>query len=329
MQEVTHHIRILAVVVVVMAAKSGIGGDGEKWWWLIGGGVGGRNCEGFNKLLQVSKQEASNKQETIIRKIRQARVGKQVSASKKQEGERKQVEKGDEQQERNERSRKQEKFSKNFKQVDPVIGGVLRGGRSVKDGVSDQACSGDHKKASGKNCSFVCKNEQPALLNEVINLWLSVEVYRVKLWKDIQNAHEHYMAKLNQVLDPLLTTKYAPEQVKVPVQLLLIFAKLFPSSKKTEPKNVSLNQLIALDDVIDMGRRLDAFTKSVKVGGAGKKPIIVSRLIKIIIEYWMVNLKWDLKQISIEKWTIKLIDGVGKSATRSLKNTTNGREKGL
>ncbi|GKE55959.1 hypothetical protein Tco_1495144 [Tanacetum coccineum] len=113
-------------------------------------------CEGFNKLLQVSKQEASNKQETIIRKIRQARVGKQVSASKKQEGERKQVEKGDEQQERNERSRKQEKFSKNFKQVDPIIGGVLRGGRSVKDGVSDQACSGDHKKASGKNCSFVC-----------------------------------------------------------------------------------------------------------------------------------------------------------------------------
>ncbi|GKD31234.1 hypothetical protein Tco_1242012, partial [Tanacetum coccineum] len=25
-----------------------------------------------------------------------------------------------------------------------------------------------------------------------------------------------------------------------------------------------------LDDVIDMGRRLDAFTKSLKVGGAGK-----------------------------------------------------------
>ncbi|GJR48449.1 ribonuclease H-like domain-containing protein [Tanacetum coccineum] len=85
----------------------------------------------------------------------------------------------------------------------------------------------------------------------------------------------------------------------------------------------------ALDDVIYMGRRLDAFTKSVKVGGAGKKPIIVSTLIKIIIEYWMVNLKWDLKQISIEKWTVKLIGGVGKSATRSLKTTTNGREKGL
>ncbi|GJT90522.1 retrotransposon protein, putative, ty1-copia subclass [Tanacetum coccineum] len=85
--------------------------------------------------------------------------------------------------------------------------------------------------------------------------------------------------------------------------------------------------IVALDDVIDMGRRLDAFTKSVKVGGAGKKPIIVSRLIKIIIEYWMVNLKWDLKQISIEKWTIKLIDGVGKSATRSLKNTTNAFQK--
>ncbi|GKB22892.1 hypothetical protein Tco_0862293 [Tanacetum coccineum] len=85
----------------------------------------------------------------------------------------------------------------------------------------------------------------------------------------------------------------------------------------------------ALDDVIDMVRRLDAFTKSVKVGGASKKPIIVSRLIKTIIEYWMVNLKWDLKQISIEKWTVKLIGGVGKSATKSLKNTTNDREKGL
>ncbi|GJU37930.1 hypothetical protein Tco_1186284, partial [Tanacetum coccineum] len=118
-------------------------------------------------------------------------------------------------------------------------------------------------------------------------------------------------------------------------QLLLIFAKLFSSSKKTEPKNVSLDQLIgmdtaispmrkiralhqalikqlerpnnALDDVIDMGRRLDAFIKSVKVGGAGKKPLI----------------------ISIEKWTVKLIGGVGKSVTRSLKNTTNGKRKGF
>ncbi|GJS87014.1 ATPase, AAA-type, core, P-loop containing nucleoside triphosphate hydrolase [Tanacetum coccineum] len=115
----------------------------------------------------------------------------------------------------------------------------------MKDGVSDQACSGDHKKASSKDCSFVCKNEKHALLNEVINLWLSVQVYRVKLGKDIKNAPEHYMAKLNQVLDPLLTSKDIPEQ------------------------------------------------------------------------------------ISIEKWTIKLIGGVGKSATRSLKNTTNGREKGL
>ncbi|GJW90149.1 hypothetical protein Tco_0167702 [Tanacetum coccineum] len=104
-----------------------------------------------------------------------------------------------------------------------------------------------------------------------------------------------------------LLDKMGQNRVKVPVQLLLIFAKLFSSSKKTEPKNVSLDQLIALDDVIDMGRRLDAFTKSVKVGGGGKKPII----------------------ISIEKWIVKLIGGVGKSATRSLKNTTNGREKGL
>ncbi|GKC12705.1 ATPase, AAA-type, core, P-loop containing nucleoside triphosphate hydrolase, partial [Tanacetum coccineum] len=307
--------------------------------------IGTAWCECGVKGLITYTCEASSKQETIVRKGRQARVGKQELASKsrqgrskkqearskkqearskkqearskKQEGERKQVEKGDKQQERKERSRKQEKFSKNFEQVDPVIGGVLRGGRIVKDGVSDQACSGDHKKASSKDCSFVCmwlckqeekqrligKNEQPALLNEVINLWLSVEVYRVKLWKDIQNAPEHYMAKLNQVLDPLLTSKDAPEH--------------YISNEK------------ALDDVIDMGRRLDAFTKSVKVGGAGKKPIIVSRLIKIIIEYWMVNLKWDLKQISIEKWTVKLIGGVGKSATRSLKNTTNGREKGL
>ncbi|GJR86035.1 reverse transcriptase domain-containing protein [Tanacetum coccineum] len=152
---------------------------------------------------------------------------------------------------------------------------------------------------------FRLRNVYPRMVVEIL------EVYRVKLWKDIQNAHQHYMAKLNQVLDPLLTSKDAPEQVKVPVQLLLIFAKVFSSSKKTGPKNVSLDQLIgmdtaispmrkadkALDDVIDMGRRLDAFTKSVKVRGAGKKPILVSRLIKIIIEYWMVNLKWDLKQI--------------------------------
>ncbi|GJW90144.1 hypothetical protein Tco_0167697 [Tanacetum coccineum] len=175
---------------------------------------------------------------------------------------------------------------------------------------------------------LISKNEQPALLNEVINLWLSVEVYRVKLWKDIQNAPEHYMAKLNQVLDPLLTSKDAPELVKVPVQLLLIFAKLFSSSKKTEPKNVSLDQLIgmdtaisqmrkvkALDDVIYMGRRLDDFTKNVKVGGAGKKPIILSA--------------YDIINISVEKWTVKLIGGVGKSITIGLKNTTNGRKKGL
>ncbi|GKC31163.1 hypothetical protein Tco_1038457, partial [Tanacetum coccineum] len=165
----------------------------------------------------------------------------------------------------------------------------------------------DTKSKTETQTGLISKNEQPTLLNKVINLWLSVEVYRVKLWKDIQNAPQHYMEKLNHVFDPLLTSKDAPEHVKVPIQLLLIFAKLFSSSKKTKPKNDSLDQLIALDDVIDMGRRLDAFTKSVKVGGGGKKPII----------------------ISIEKWTVKLIGGVGKSDTRSLKNTTNGREKGL
>ncbi|GKB84144.1 hypothetical protein Tco_0956416 [Tanacetum coccineum] len=133
--------------------------------------------------------------------------------------------------------------------------GVLRGGRTVKDGVSDQTCSGDHKKACSKDCSFVCKNEQPALLNEVINLWLSVQAYRLKLKKDIQNAPEHYMAKLNHVLDHLLTSKDAPEQVKVPVQLLLIFAKLFSSPKNTEPKNVSLDQLIGMDTTISQMRK--------------------------------------------------------------------------
>ncbi|GKA99509.1 hypothetical protein Tco_0827503 [Tanacetum coccineum] len=100
----------------------------------------------------------------------------------------------------------------------------------------------------------ISKNEQPALLNEVINLWLSVEVYRVKL------CHEHYMAKLNQVLDPLLTLKDAPELVKVPVQLLLIFAKLFSSSKKTEPKNVSLDQLIGMDTAISQMRKIIRFS---------------------------------------------------------------------
>ncbi|GJW90148.1 ATPase, AAA-type, core, P-loop containing nucleoside triphosphate hydrolase [Tanacetum coccineum] len=140
---------------------------------------------------------------------------------------------------------------------------------------------------------------------------------------DIQNAPEHYMAKLNQVLDPLLTSKDAPEQVK-----LIGMDTTISQMRKYGLIDVHMN-VIPLDDVIYMGRRLDAFTKSVKFGGAGKKPIIVSRLIKIIIEYWMVNLKWDLKQISIEKWIVQLIGGVGKSATRSLKNTTNGREKGL
>nr|GEZ95012.1 RNA-directed DNA polymerase, eukaryota [Tanacetum cinerariifolium] len=42
--------------------------------------------------------------------------------------------------------------------------------------------------------------------NEVINLWLTVEAYRVKLGKDIKNSPEHYMARLNQVLDPLSTS---------------------------------------------------------------------------------------------------------------------------
>ncbi|GKC20300.1 hypothetical protein Tco_1022450 [Tanacetum coccineum] len=107
---------------------------------------------------------------------------------------------------------------------------------------------------------LIGKNEQPALLNEVIILWLSFEVYRVKLWKYIQNAPEHYMAKRNQVLDPLLTSKDAPEQVKVPVQLLLIFAKLFSSSKKTKPKNVSLDQLIGMDTAISQMRKLIRFS---------------------------------------------------------------------
>ncbi|GKA59663.1 hypothetical protein Tco_0758976 [Tanacetum coccineum] len=71
----------------------------------------------------------------------------------------------------------------------------------------------------------------------------------------------------------------------------------------------------ALDDVIYMGRRLDDFTKNVKVGGAGKKPIILSA--------------YDIINISVEKWTVKLIGGVGKSITTGLKNTTNGRKKGL
>ncbi|GJS87015.1 hypothetical protein Tco_0769651 [Tanacetum coccineum] len=88
-------------------------------------------------------------------------IGTVWSTSKKQEGERKQVEKGDKQQERKERSRKQEKFSKNFEQVDPIIGGVLRGGRTVKDGVLDQACNGDHKNASSKDYSFVWQNVPP------------------------------------------------------------------------------------------------------------------------------------------------------------------------
>ncbi|GKF82090.1 hypothetical protein Tco_0243746, partial [Tanacetum coccineum] len=102
-----------------------------------------------SRQARVSKQDSTSKKQ-------EARSKKQEARSKKQEGEIKQVEKGDEQQEIKERSRKQEKFSKNFEQVDPVIGGVLRGGRIVKDGVSDQACSGDHKKAISKDYSFVC-----------------------------------------------------------------------------------------------------------------------------------------------------------------------------
>ncbi|GKC80896.1 hypothetical protein Tco_1131670, partial [Tanacetum coccineum] len=70
----------------------------------------------------------------------------------------------------------------------------------------------DTKSETETQTGLIGKNKQPALLNEVINLWLSVEVYRVKLWKDIQNAPKHYMAKLNQVLDPLLTSKDALEQ---------------------------------------------------------------------------------------------------------------------
>ncbi|GKA86152.1 hypothetical protein Tco_0807863, partial [Tanacetum coccineum] len=138
-------------------------------------------------------------------------------------------------------------------------------------------------------------------LNIDNNAGTRLRIDRVKLWKDIQNAPEHYMAKLNQVLDPLLTSKDSPEQVK-----LIGMDTAISQMRKYGLIDVHMN-FMALDDVIDMGRRLDAFTKSVKVGGAGKKPII----------------------ISIEKWIVKLIDGVGKSATTNLKNTTNGSEKGL
>ena len=99
-------------------------------------------------------------------------------------------------------------------------------------------------------------NEQPALLKEVINLWLAVEVYRVKLWKDIKNAPEHYMTRLNEVLGPLSTSKDAPNQVKIPAQILLVLAKLFSSLKKIEPDDVSLDQLFGMDTAISKMKKV-------------------------------------------------------------------------
>ncbi|GJW90143.1 ATPase, AAA-type, core, P-loop containing nucleoside triphosphate hydrolase [Tanacetum coccineum] len=129
---------------------------------VIGTAWAAKVTASYSKLAS-KKQTRNNRKKGSTSKSRQARVDKQEARSKKQEarskkqeGERKKVEKGDKQQERKERSRKQEKFSRNFEQVDPVIGGVLGGGRTVKDGVSDQACSGDHKKASSNDCSFAC-----------------------------------------------------------------------------------------------------------------------------------------------------------------------------
>ncbi|GJT95510.1 reverse transcriptase domain-containing protein [Tanacetum coccineum] len=101
----------------------------------------------------------------------------------------------------------------------------------------------------------------------------TIKVYRVKLWKDIKNAPEHYMTRLKEVLDPLLTSKDATNEVKVPVQTLLIFAELFSSSKKTEPENVSLDQLFSMDTAISKMRKLIKEVKKVpKNKSESKKP---------------------------------------------------------
>ncbi|GJT90521.1 ATPase, AAA-type, core, P-loop containing nucleoside triphosphate hydrolase [Tanacetum coccineum] len=91
---------------------------------------------------------------------------------------------------------------------------------------------------------------------------------------------------------------------------------------KREPQKVSFNELMGVDDIIKPFRQLLA-----KLFSSSKmtepKNVSLDQLIG------MDTAISQIRKISVEKWTVKLIGGVGKSATTSLKNTTNGREKGL